>query len=128
MSSSSSYSSSSPPSSPQSTSTRSTEYQRINPESMLKTFKIRQNIVSASFDKSGAEWSPDTADAVTDPDSTLTINNNEANKDSLDSAKSNDYEPNNKDIEASYFNGVSKNLITLRKTESLKLDSAQSIR
>lgn len=32
------------------------------------------------------------------------------------------------DIEATYMTSVSKNLITLRKTESLKLDSVQSIR
>ena len=32
------------------------------------------------------------------------------------------------DLEASYMTSVSKNPITLRKTESLKLDSVQSIR
>lgn len=35
---------------------------------------------------------------------------------------------NSEDIEATYMTSVSKNLITLRKTESLKLDSVQSIR
>jgi hypothetical protein len=34
----------------------------------------------------------------------------------------------NEEIEASYLTSVSKNPITLRKTESLKLDSVQSIR
>lgn len=35
---------------------------------------------------------------------------------------------NDTDIEATYITSMSKNLITLRKTESLKLDSVQSIR
>ena len=34
----------------------------------------------------------------------------------------------NEEIETSYLTSVSKNPITLRKTESLKLDSVQSIR
>lgn len=34
----------------------------------------------------------------------------------------------NNDLEATYMTSVSKNPITLRKTESLKLDSVQSIR
>lgn len=105
MSSSSSYSSS-PPSSP----THTRKYYRINTE-------LTENNDTTSCDES--KTTPTTTASVTNHSSNESVNQDEfmAN----DSKK-------NEDIEASYITNVSKNPITLRKTESLRIETVQSIR
>ena len=157
MSSSSSYSSSSPPSSPQATPT-STDFPNhrlfnsvvsasTNGETtILKTLKIKprqiDDVVSWPLDetkktngdssnKESLEFSQEvitngvggirgSGKIIDMVESLLAANNNNNGS----HVKNNGGD----DIEATYMTSVSKNLITLRKTESLKLDSVQSIR
>lgn len=127
-------------------------------DSILKTIKIRPHMVQSLVEKNGGggcivddassppTWDHEAVDKekcssgiATAPSSatTSTISNDESSKESLDNefthhhdAKMSDegvIKP-SEDIEATYMTSVSKNLVTLRKTESLKLDSVQSIR
>lgn len=105
MSSSSSYSSS-PPSSP----TQNRKYYRNNSELM-------ETNDGTSCDES--KTTPTTTASVTNHSSNESVNQDEFL--SNDSKK-------NDDIEASYITNVSKNPITLRKTESLRIETVQSIR
>ena len=116
MSSSSSYSSSSPPSSPQCK----------HSESILKTLKIKPQLIEKTD-----EWDEPKAANISDS-SKESLNNDYVPTTSSSETSNGDVGLSenkiNEDIEATYMTSVSKNLITLRKTESLKLDSVQSIR
>lgn len=129
---------------------------RFNTDSILKTIKIKTHQME-KMTEADASWgapSMSLGEKTTVTSSSVANTNHESSKESLNnelttsqellsSAKSSGDSvtevllaeaaaakntSTDTDIEATYITSMSKNLITLRKTESLKLDSVQSIR
>lgn len=120
---SSSSTSSSPPTSP-----NTIKFTRLQSETHVVVLETS----TANNSHLNDDQSPDVSLNGTITTNNTSDNNNASSNESMSNDESN-YKSNTKvkpseDLEATYITSVSKNPITLRKTESLKLDSVQTIR
>lgn len=117
MSSSSSYSSS-----PTSSPNQNPKYMRLNSDNLQEPTKLNQNDSNSSDETKTTPTTSTTTNSANTNHASSNESINESQDEFGQGRKQSD------DIEASYITNVSKNPITLRKTESLKLESVQSIR